>query len=289
VSHIPKKAEERIKAGIKKYSGILKEVKSRDINESDTVTIIADMLSDIFGYDKYQEITSEFAIRNTYCDLAIKQNGEVVYLIECKAIGVDLKEEHLRQAIEYSATKGIDWAILTNGHIWKVYKVIYGKPVRAEEVFCIDFIDISLRDAELIEKVFILSKEAISKSVIESFHEQSKLVNKFTISAILLSDDAANFIRKNLRALSKQTKVDTETIKNILVDEIIKRDVTDSEELKTASKKVRRLMKKANSKKTPSKSISGMSGDGDGDMAQEEEETDRFESDMVAETGDSEG
>ena len=68
---IPKKITERVVSGIKKYPPLLVAARSRDVGEADTVTLIKDMLSDIFGYDKYSEVTSEFAIRGIYCDLAI--------------------------------------------------------------------------------------------------------------------------------------------------------------------------------------------------------------------------
>jgi hypothetical protein len=54
---------------IKKYQKIVSQIKKKDANESDTVTVIIDILQDIFGYDKYAEITSEYAIRGTYCAL----------------------------------------------------------------------------------------------------------------------------------------------------------------------------------------------------------------------------
>ncbi len=249
---IPKKVEIRIMDGIKKYAKILEQLLKHDVNESDTVSAITDMLSDIFGYDKYLEVTSEYAIRNTYCDLAIKQNGEVVYLIECKAIGSQLKEDHLRQAVEYSALKGIDWAILTNGQTWKVYKIHFTKPLKAEELFTIDFLNASPKDKELVERIFMLTKEAISKSVIEAYLEHSKVVNKHTISAILLSDDVLNFIRKKLRIVSGKVRVDTETIKDIIQEETIKREIVDSEEMHLAIKKINKAIKKEkNSRKKP--------------------------------------
>jgi hypothetical protein len=31
--------------------------------------IVSDMLADVFGYDKYNEITRELCVRGTYCDL----------------------------------------------------------------------------------------------------------------------------------------------------------------------------------------------------------------------------
>lgn len=89
---IPKKVAERLVAGIKRYQPILAAAKARDVGETDTVTIIKDMLADVFGYDKYSELTSEYAIRGTFCDLAIKLDGKLSTLIEVKAIGIDLKE-----------------------------------------------------------------------------------------------------------------------------------------------------------------------------------------------------
>jgi predicted type IV restriction endonuclease len=88
------------------------------VNESDTVIIVTDMLCYVFGYDKYSEITSEFAVKGTYCDLATKIDGKVECLIEVKAAGLDLKENHTKQAVDYAANMGVDWVVLTNGCTW---------------------------------------------------------------------------------------------------------------------------------------------------------------------------
>jgi len=69
--NIPVKFIKRLSENLKKYQDVIANIKKRDANESDTVTVVTDILQDIFGYDKYKEITSEFAIRGTYCDLAI--------------------------------------------------------------------------------------------------------------------------------------------------------------------------------------------------------------------------
>ncbi len=49
---IPKKVEERIVAGMKRFQPIVSAAKARDVGESDTVTIVTDMLAEIFGYDR---------------------------------------------------------------------------------------------------------------------------------------------------------------------------------------------------------------------------------------------
>ena len=72
------------------------------------------MLADVFGFDKYSEITSEYVIRSTYVDLAIKLDGKTQMLIEVKAIGLDLKDTYVKQAVDYAANQGIEWVVSTN-------------------------------------------------------------------------------------------------------------------------------------------------------------------------------
>lgn len=100
MANIPKRVAERLVATIKRYQPILGDARKRDVGEADTVTIVKDMLADVFGYDKYTEVTSEYAIRGTYCDLATRIDGVLQALIEVKAIGLDLKDAHSKQAVD---------------------------------------------------------------------------------------------------------------------------------------------------------------------------------------------
>jgi hypothetical protein len=86
---VPSKVAERLVKGVKRFQPILNNSKSRDDGEADTVMIVTDMLAEVFGYDKYSEITAEYSIRGTYCDLATKLDGVLQALIEVKAIGLD--------------------------------------------------------------------------------------------------------------------------------------------------------------------------------------------------------
>ncbi len=83
---------------------------SRDVNEDDTVTIIVDILSGILGYDKFLEVTKEFQIRSTYCDLATLINGKISLLIEVKTIGIELKRAHVKQAVDYASNEGVKYS-----------------------------------------------------------------------------------------------------------------------------------------------------------------------------------
>ena len=45
------KFQARLISSIKKFQNILNIAKTKDINESDTVVIVTDMLSELFGFD----------------------------------------------------------------------------------------------------------------------------------------------------------------------------------------------------------------------------------------------
>jgi hypothetical protein len=104
---IPKRTQDRFSDTLKRYQNIANSQKSRDISEADTVTLVKDILADVFGYDKYTELTSEKQIKGTFCDLAIKLNEKITFLVEVKAAGFELNDAHLRQAVNYGAHEGI--------------------------------------------------------------------------------------------------------------------------------------------------------------------------------------
>ena len=238
LANLPKKISERIVLGIKKYQPLLQSARLRDVGEADTVTIIKDMLSDIFGYDKYSEVTSEFAIRGTYCDLAIKFDNKLATLIEAKAIGIDLKEQHVKQAVDYAANQGIDWVILTNGNLWKVYKLIFSKPIDKELVVEIDFLQINSRLEKDIEKLYLLCKEGWLKSALGAYHTQQQALSRYFVGSILQTEPVLDVIRRELRRVSPDVKIDNEEIRQVLVNEVLKRDVVEGEKVVEATKKI---------------------------------------------------
>lgn len=235
---IPKKVLERLSAGVKRYQPVLAAAKSRDVGEADTVTIIKDMLADVFGYDKYTEVTSEFAIRGTYCDLAIKLDTRLQTLIEVKAIGLDLKDSHVKQAVDYAANQGVDWVILTNGICWRVYKVIFAKPIDHELLIDIDFCNLNVRSQQDMEVVYLWCKEGWSRSVLGEYHTQKQALSRFFLGAIILTDPVVDVIRRELRRISPDVKIESEQIRAVLAAEVLKRDVMEGEKAEEARKTI---------------------------------------------------
>ncbi len=241
----PKKVLNRFTSNLPKFQKIVQLAKDRDVNESDTVSVINDIFGDIFGYDKYLEVTSELAIRGTYCDLAVKVEDKTQFLIEAKAIGIDLKDAHVKQAIDYGANKGVQWVILTNGLEWRIYRIRFEKPINHDLVCSFDFSKLNPKDPKDIECLFMLSKEGLCKNVREDFYEKVQNINRYVIGNLILSEPVLNLLRREIRRLAEGVKVETSDIEQIIRTEVLKRELVEGEEADAAKAKVKKFYRKS--------------------------------------------
>ncbi|KQM99090.1 hypothetical protein ASE85_10160 [Sphingobium sp. Leaf26] len=252
---IPKRAHDRIIAGLKHYQKIVGKLRERDISEADTVTVVKDMLTDIFGYDKYTELTSEQQIRGTFCDLAVKVEGKIYYLAEVKAAGINLNNTHLRQAINYGAHQGIEWIILTNAIEWKIYRIKFGQPIDYEEVFSLDICKLSTRVADDIAKLFLLCRENVSTDALTAFHQQAQIVNRFVIADLLKGAAVSATVRKEMRRLF-EVKVTDEEIALLVATEVLKREVVDGDPPASAAAMVKKAERALERKRAKAATVS---------------------------------
>lgn len=241
---IPKKVIDRISSNLKKYQTVAQSHKSKDVSEADTVTLVKDTLADCFGYDKYQELTSEQQIRGTYCDLAVKIDGKIKYLIEVKAAGVSLNESHLKQAISYGANQGIEWVVLTNSIEWRLHRIKFGQPIDHEEVSAFNLIEVSPKQEEDMKKMFLLCREGISSDAMDEYHQHTQILNRFTITQVLLTEPVVGVIRRELRRLFPDVKIELEQVVDVLNNEVLKREVIESDKAKETQQKIKKLLAK---------------------------------------------
>ncbi len=244
-SKMTKKTEETLRVGIAKFQKILISAKARDLNESDTVAIVTDIFAEVFGFDKYAEVTSELAIRGTYCDLAIKVNGKFEFLAECKAIGIDLKEAHIRQATAYGANKGIEWIILTNGAVWKLYRLRFEQPLSWEAVFSVDLTTANPRDEKVLSSLFAITKEGLAKDAREELYDKQRFINRYTLGLLLQGETVLKAVQKDLRRLVPDIRVDSQEILSILQEDILRRDLLEGEEHDDAKATITKLERRA--------------------------------------------
>lgn len=236
---IPKKVQDRFATRIKPYQSILASQRSRDVSEADTVTVVKDMLSDIFGYDKYTELTSEHSIRGTFCDLALKLDGKLVMLIEVKSIGTDLRENHVRQAVDYAANQGCEWVVLTNGIDWQLFHVVFGKPIDKRLVASINVLEVNPRKSDDCDCLFILTREGFGRNALAEYRDRKEATSRYMLAAVTLSEPVISAIRRELRRVS-DVLVDASVIEKMMRDEVMKRDVIEGDDASQAAKRVNR-------------------------------------------------
>ncbi len=241
---ISKRFLDRAKGSFRKYQKLLESARARDVNESDTTVIISDFLAEVLGWDKYSEVTTEFCIRSTFCDLALKVDGRAAFLIEVKSIGTDLKDNHLRQAIDYAANSGIEWVLLTNGIEWQAHRLRFEKPIDADEVFKIDLLDSSARPLKILEKLYLISREAVNASAITKFWQQKEATSRYVIAQMVLSDSILGTMRRQLRRQYAGIKVTEADLRNRLLEEVLKRDVLEGDRAVAAERLVRRVTRR---------------------------------------------
>jgi Type I restriction enzyme R protein N terminus (HSDR_N) len=242
---LSKKLEDRLSTTLKRFQSILSTARARDVNESDTVVIVTDLLAEMFGFDKYTEITSEYAIRGTYCDLALKIEDKLQLLTEVKAIGLDLKDAHIKQALDYGVNLGVEWVALTNGVIWKIYRVIYGQPIESEEVLTLDLLSINPRNLGQLELLYPMTREGIIKGALPDHYAQRQARNKFLLAALLLSDPVLDTLRRELRRLQPDIRISNEELSEELEREVLKREVVEGPKAGEARKTLQKAATRA--------------------------------------------
>lgn len=241
---IPKKTSERWSSSLRNLVAIAVSHKTRDVSEADTVTLVKDMLADVFGFDKYNELTSEQQIRGTFCDLAVKIDGKIRVLIEVKAAAIALNDTHLRQAINYGANEGIEWVVLTNAVEWRLYRIKFGQPIDYELIssFCLP--DINLKSEEDQRKLFLLCREGITSDAMGIYHQHISVLNKFTVAQVILTEPVVSVLRREMRKIFPDLKIDAESIVDILNNEVLKREVIDGDKVKDAQARIKKALAK---------------------------------------------
>jgi predicted type IV restriction endonuclease len=243
LASIPKRVQERLVDGIKKFQPIVEGRKAADVGEADTVILVTEILAEVFGYDKFKEITSEFAIKSTYCDLATKIDDKLQTLIEVKPVGQALKDSHVTQAVNYAANQGVAWVLLTNGQHWRAYSVECKGQIAQELVVNIDFLTLNRKSEDDLGLLYVLCKEGWAKSAIDDYQTQMEALNRYIIAATILSEKMLDKIKTELRRVAPEARIEVEAIKTVLEDEVIKRELLEGDKADAARKTVAKAAK----------------------------------------------
>jgi len=216
------KAKARISEALRRYVGVLETAKQRNISESDTSAIVHDMLADVLGYNKYEEVTGQFKVRGQYVDYAVKLGGDIKFFVEVKAAATALKPDHLRQATTYAVNEGVDWTVLTNGPVWQVYHVGFERPISVELVFEVDLLSGEL--AEVVDLLYLISREAALKDELKRYWTDKLAVSAPNIVRVLLSDDVIDEMRREFKQLTGY-RLSPEEMRSLLLAQVVRPEV----------------------------------------------------------------
>lgn len=204
------KFTENLKAYIKRFlNGSI-----TDLDESGTRIMINHFLTDVLGFTALEEVRTEYMIKGTYADYMIQVNGKRHFLVEVKSFSLNLNENHLRQAINYGANEGVEWALLTNGRQIELYRIMFEKPIRHENVFSIALANDNVKS--IAATLQFLTKELVLKGGLDVLWNKTLALTPESLSKILLSYDMVNDLRKEV---NKQfgTKFEVEDVQQTLV------------------------------------------------------------------------
>ncbi|HEY7911760.1 MAG TPA: hypothetical protein VIG62_07595 [Blastocatellia bacterium] len=90
-------------------------------------------------------------------------------------------------------------------------------------------------------KILIHSQMLRAKSVLGELHTQRQALNRFYLGAMVLSQPILDVIRRELKRLSPDVRIDTDQIKSVLSQKVLMREVVEGEKAQEARKKINRL------------------------------------------------
>lgn len=183
---------------LKKYQKRYLKKKYKDLDESATRIMINSFLMDVLGYKELEDIKTEYRIKGEYADYVIQVARKKHFVVEVKAIQIDLSEKHLRQSVNYAANEGIDWILLINGRQIEVFRVIFSKPIETRRLFKFDLSDKSdLKES--VDFLVYLTKKCVLNGELDFFWKRFQALEPSELSKNFYAKEIVRFLRKVLR------------------------------------------------------------------------------------------
>ena len=105
---------------------------------------------------------------------------------------------------------------MTNSVNWKVYRIGFGTPITNELFYEFDLTELNPKKDSEIELLYYLSREGVLKESVYEYYDYKKVLNKYVLSQLILTDPVVNTIRTNLRKIAKDCNATNEEIKSII-------------------------------------------------------------------------
>ncbi|MBA3552422.1 MAG: type I restriction enzyme HsdR N-terminal domain-containing protein [Actinobacteria bacterium] len=197
-------AKERLRTAIKRFSKPLAELVQRDANEGDTRLLVTDFLCDGLGYDKYSDLTTEYAVRGEFADYGVRIDHELVAFIETKRATTKLSVRHLRQVEMYAVNEGVEWIVLTNGARWQVYHITGGLPVVIDLALDLNLLSDETA-AQKTNALFYLARESLKRRQIDELWKTKAATSPKSLASSLLTEPVLTALKREIKRRTGQT------------------------------------------------------------------------------------
>jgi len=224
-STLRKEATERVLDGFRILHARLKKLKENPRSSEDDVRVwCRGVLTVALGYSE-SDIALEQTVLGNFADMLVSDTGTVLFVIECKKLGVKLGKQARDQAVGYALNLCTPWAVLTNGDIWRLFRVIQspGKHPEIYEVFDVALLDedgVSEADAD---KLYLLTKRCMTTREIEDEWEKEHASSTQRLMKALFSKRVVSALRIEL---NESYKVDFDKIAD-LDDDLTREEMED--------------------------------------------------------------
>jgi Type I restriction enzyme R protein N terminus (HSDR_N) len=191
-------ARDRVRTAVRRFSKPLADLVSRDANEGDTRLLVTDFLCEGLGYDKYEDLTTEYQVKGEFADYGVRIDKQLVAFIEVKRCATKLNAKHLRQVEMYAVNEGVEWMVLTNGQVWQVYHLTGGLPLIIDLALEVDLLG-EQSPAQKADGLFHLTKEALKRRLLDDLWKAKAATAPKSLAGVLLADVVVDAVRKELR------------------------------------------------------------------------------------------
>lgn len=176
----------RITENLKTLHKRLTEICGESSSEEQVRVWCIDVLKLALGYDSRNIDTEVFALGQRI-DIALKEDGKIFLVIECKNPKSKLPSAVRDQAVMYAVNKSADWAVATNGAVWKLWRVM---PQKGQDPVAIPVFDIALLDEDGVSEIdvsnfYLMTQRALFNGETEAeFHRQHASKDERILQAI---------------------------------------------------------------------------------------------------------
>ncbi len=218
-------ARERVRTAVRRFNKPLADLVARDANEGDTRLLVTDFLCEGLGYDKYEDLTTEYEVKGEFADYGIRVDKQLFAFVEVKRCTQKLGVKHLRQVQMYAVNEGVEWMILTNGQVWQAWHMTPGLPVVLDLAMEVDLLGEGGPSAKA-DAMFYLSKDSFKHHLIDELWKARAATAPRALAKALLSENLLEALRKELR---RQTghNADLKEVERVLRDEVLQPGALD--------------------------------------------------------------